>query len=100
MCQKRSSVNVLIDNHESLKRIRVDPCIRDMIRSLNSHEYNTVASCCGHGMYPLTVVCQVGKQNRFYDLISGVDIPRTRRFYKKDSDGFYYIPEVSTEVML
>ncbi len=34
------------------------------------------------------------KRNGF-DLISGKDIPRDKRFYVKDSEGYYYIPEVS-----
>lgn len=25
----------------------------------------------------------------------GTDIPRKRNLYKKDSEGFYYIPEIS-----
>lgn len=28
------------------------------------------------------------------DVPTGLKIPRTKRFYKKDSEGFYYIPEV------
>jgi hypothetical protein len=75
------------------KWIRVDPCIRHLITSLSNHGYRTVASCCGHGIYPMTIICQVGNSKRYYDLISGEDIPRTRNFYKMDSNGFYYIPE-------
>ena len=99
MCQKRSSVKGLVLlNHES-KWIRLDPCIRHLVSSLSWHGYHTVGSCCGHKKYPMTIVCKT-KTNRFYELISGKDIPRTKRFYKKDKEGFYYIPEVSTEVML
>ena len=93
MCQKRSSVNCIISYNKSFKKIRVDPCIRHLILSLNNHGYTTVACCQGHGRYPLTVICKT-KTNRYYDLISGKDIPRTRNFYKKDSNGFYYIPEL------
>ena len=95
MCQKRSSVNAIHIQSHQLKKIRVDSCIRDFIVSLNNHGYNTVACCCGHGKYPLTVVCRVGDSDLFFELISGTDIPRTKRFYKKDSEGFYYIPEVT-----
>lgn len=97
MCKKRSSVICNIPDGQSLKQIRVDPYIRNFIISLNLLGCKTVASCCGHGIYPLTVVCKT-KSNRFYELISGIDIPRKRRFYKKDSDGFYYIPEVVEEM--
>jgi hypothetical protein len=30
----------------------------------------------------------------FSDLFSETIIPRTRKFYKKDKNGIYYIPEV------
>ena len=90
MCQKRSSVNFLL--HDG-KIIRVDPCIRHLIHSLNAHGYNTVGCCCGHKRYPLTIICKT-KSGRFYDLVSGVDIPRTRNFYKMDEDGYFYIPEI------
>lgn len=93
MCQKRSSVNCLTIHNKSLIRIRVDSCIRDLIRSLNNHQYVTVACCCGHGRYPLTVICKKDSEG-YYDLVSGIDIPRTRNFYKLDSEGYYFIPEV------
>lgn len=37
-----------------------------------------------------------GQQNKivFREIISQKIIPRTRNFYKKDSEGYYYIPEV------
>jgi len=42
----------------------------------------------------LTIICRVrGRRNRFYELISGKEIPRKRNFYKKDKEGYYYIPE-------
>jgi len=94
MCKKRSTVICTVSDGPFLKQFRVDPCIRDFITSLNLHGYKTVGCCCGHGIYPLTVVCKIGKSDRFYDLISGIDIPRKRNFYKKDSDGYYYITEV------
>lgn len=52
---------------------------------------NTVACCCGHNKYPMTILIKddVG----VYDLFSGADIPRKRNFYKKDKKGVYYIPE-------
>lgn len=94
MCQKRNSVNAMIIHFRQVKKIRVDPCIRHLITSLTNHGYNTVACCCGHDKYPMTIVYKT-KSNRFYELISGTDIPRKRRFYRKDSEGYYYIPEVN-----
>ena len=54
-----------------------------------------VASCCGHNKYPRTVVCK--GVNRNYELFTNITIPRTRNFYKRDSEGYYYIPEISKE---
>jgi len=86
---------VVIDH--TVKWIRVDACMRHLINSLSMHGYRTVGCCCGHGKYPMTIVCKTGS-NKFFDLISGVDIPRKKRFYKKDSEGYYFIPEVINNV--
>lgn len=97
MCNKRSSVEGLSIDVEGkkTKHIRVDSCIRNLIMSLGSHGFLTVACCCGHGKYPLTIVCQVRDYpDKFFELISGKDINRKVRFYKKDKQGYYYIPEV------
>jgi hypothetical protein len=93
MCKKRSTVmcKTIWGN-----TFRVDPCIRDYIKELNFLGYHTVACCCGHGKYPLTVICKK-KNGDFFELITHVNIPRTRNFYKTDSEGYYYIPEVSNQ---
>ncbi len=64
---------------------------------LQNNGYETVSSCCGHGKYPLTVVVKYKINNiPFYkELFTQIDIPRFRRFYKTDNEGYYYIPEVS-----
>jgi len=75
---------------------RIDKCMRNLINQLNMH-IKTYACCCGHGRYPMTIVCGYGGDGKVmyrYDLMSGIEIPRTRRFYKRDKDGYYYIPEV------
>jgi len=58
-------------------------------------DYATVASCCGHGKYPITVVVRWIENGNptYYELFTNTKIPRTRRFYKKDKQGYYYIPE-------
>jgi len=71
-----------------------------MIYRLNVFGIQTVGSCCGHNHYPLSIVyrtCHNGVET-FYELISGVEIPRTRNFYVKDRDGFFYIPEAIKEL--
>lgn len=94
MCQKRSSVKTVVVVDGKPKWIRVDPCIRHLPYLLSHNGFNIVGCCCSHSRYPLTIVCKTST-NKYYDLISGVEIPRTRNFYRLDSEGFYYIPEVN-----
>jgi len=88
MCEKRSSVNCITHT----KTFRIDKCMRSKILDLISRGYNTVGCCCGHSKYPETIIC-VGK-NGAYEYNSKTKIPRKKRFYKKDSNGYYYIPEI------
>lgn len=65
----------------------------------NQTKYECLASCCGHGKYPLTIIVTRGYGNPI-EWFSQIEIPRKRKFYKKDKAGYYYIPEVSTEKKL
>ncbi len=87
MCDKRSTVRVVLRG----KVVRVDPCIRALLLEMNGHGIETLGSCCGHGRYGLSVVLKM--DGRIVDLGSGAEIPRVRRFYRRDATGFYYIPE-------
>ena len=40
----------------------------------------------------IIILCRDGKT--IVDLVSNKIIPRTKRFYKKDKQGYYYIPEI------
>lgn len=91
MCDKRSSVNVKIKN----KAIRVDSCLRETIKILNNH-FETVACCCGHNRYPVTILAK-RPDGKIYDVCSGAVINRIKRYYRKDADGFFYVPEVCSE---
>jgi len=71
---------------------RVDPCMRAEIRFLQSQGVKTLACCCGHGRYPETII--VKKAGGIFEFHSDVRILRRKRFYVRDKDGFYYIPEV------
>ena len=74
---------------------RIDPCIRKFINYLAIILPNGIrikGCCCGHGKYPLTIIVKENDKN--YELISGRRIPRKKKFYKRDKQGFYYIPEV------
>ena len=64
---------------------------------IDKKKVKIVASCCGHGKYPMTIIV-VKKDGVIFDLISGIKIPRKRRFYKKDKQGYYYIPETIKKV--
>ena len=77
---------------------RIDPCIRDYIKMINKillPKYETKASCCGHKKYPKTIVVGLKKGGEYcFELLTGKMIKRKKRFYKKDKQGYYYIPEV------
>ena len=71
--------------------IRIDDCMKEKIKDLNMHTL-TLACCCGHGRYPESIIIRTKKG--IFEYHSGLQIKRTRRFYKIDSDGYYYIPEL------
>ncbi len=72
---------------------QIDPCLQQAIRVLNAFEMLTLGSCCGHGKYPATIV-YVDPLGGTCELFSGKEIPRKKKFYKKDKQGYYYILEV------
>lgn len=71
---------------------RIDPEFKHFIEILNMYDMKTKACCCGHGRYHQTVVVESLGSN--YELFSGKHIPRKKRFYRRDKDGYFYIPEV------
>lgn len=73
---------------------KIDYCMVNICSTLKQIGFKVVASCCGHGIYPITIVINAFDGNYYYDLTSLVKIPRKKRFYKKDKEGYYYIPEV------
>ena len=78
---------------------RIDACMRRFMYILSfilKPHLKVKACCCGHGKYPMTVVLERrgSIQDEIFDLISGETIPRKKKFYKKDKQGYYYIPEV------
>lgn len=76
---------------------KIDDCMKLLIEWLNNIGYKTVACCCGHWKYPMTIVVALGSHR--IELLSAKVIPRKTRFYKKDKNGYYYIPEVSEEII-
>src|SRR3990167_606494 len=81
---------------------RIDPCIKHLVENINwmldtnlgdqEDGWRLVASCCGHGKYPMTLVAQDEKKMTL-ELCSDKYIGRRKKFYKKDKQGYYYIPE-------
>lgn len=86
----------------------IDRCLRKLIDNLNYYlcedEVEVIACCCGHGKYPMSIIVReevyVNGRHVDYivkDWISDKVIPRKKRFYRKDKQGYYYIPEVINE---
>ena len=77
---------------------RIDKCIRETIENINKKgRYKTLASCCGHDIYPMTIVVR-DKITRiileYYTQIQ-LEFKKRNRYYKKDDDGFYFILELN-----
>ncbi len=73
---------------------RIDKCMRNLIRYLKfCSNLKVVACCCGHGKYPMTIVVEWMPEYK-REIISDTIITRKRKFYKRDKQGYYYIPEV------
>jgi len=77
----------------------IDPCMKNFIENLNLllkdvQPLRIVASCCAHKKYPMTIIIKNIISGKHYDLVSSKTIPREKKFYKKDKQGVYYIPEV------
>jgi len=89
MCQKRNSKKVTLKKN---KVVRLDDCLACLILYLNIYGIKTIASCCGHGRYPITIIADFDGEKK--DIMSNIIIPRKKRFYKKDKQGYYYIPEI------
>ena len=79
---------------------RIDKCMIEVIKHLKSlldKKYKTIGCCCGHGKYNITIIVQ-NKYGTNLELFSGKIIPRKRNFYRRDKNGYYYIPEVNENV--
>ena len=74
----------------------VDKCIRNLIEVLQARGVRTLACCCGHNKYPMTIVILEGFGSETWatELMTDIKLPRKTRFYRRDKQGYYYIPEV------
>ncbi len=73
---------------------RIDPCMKWLIHHLNNNGIKTLSSCCGHGKYPMSLVVQYGECK--LEIFSYKVMVREKKFYKKDKQGVYYIPETTS----
>lgn len=75
----------------------IDKCMRPLIRFLKSEGYKTKACCCGHNKYPMTIVVEDNRtgNRQPHELLTGIKLDRLVNYYKKDTEGYYYIPEVT-----
>ena len=69
----------------------IDPCMRQLIKFLNDKKIKTLSCCCGHGVYPMTIV--IDCDGVAVEALSDVVIPRKKKFYRTDRKGVSYIPE-------
>ena len=74
---------------------RIDPCMRKMISNLNQFGVKTLACCCGHGKYSMTIVADIGVSKTIpLEIFSNICLDhKKKKFYKKDNQGRYFIPE-------
>jgi len=96
MCDKRNSTEIPYGNQANVWA-KVDNCIAKEIIRLNKEGKPTLASCCGHSRYPKTIVILAKDGETRIEHFSKQIILRKRRFYKKDNQGYYYIPEVCAQ---
>jgi hypothetical protein len=71
---------------------RIDPCMKETVEELQWKGYHVKACCCGHIKYKPSII--VENYGTVYDYVSGIIIERTKRFYKRDNEGHFFIPEV------
>ena len=76
--------------------LKVDCLMANLVRAINHTSLRTLGCCSGHGKYPLTIVVKQ-LNGDIIDLVSGRQIPRKKRFYIKDKEGLYFIPETLEE---
>lgn len=77
----------------------VDRCMVPIIREHIRNGTGTIACCCGHGKYPMTVIYRAlgGNSIEYYTrtiLLRKNGQPRIRNLYTMDEEGLYFIKEL------
>ena len=79
---------------------QIDGCMLKAIATLKiifeHYGFKIRACCCGHKKYPMSIIYEIPEAGIF-ELFSGKIIDRKRNFYRKDEQGYYYIPEARGE---
>ena len=76
---------------------RIDKCLVEEIKKINDKGmYKTILSCCGHGKYDKTIVVKERNTGHIFEFFTKIQLKskKRNRYYKKDPEGFYYIPEI------
>jgi len=69
-----------------------------------NRKFQILMSCCGHGKYPMTLVVRNRASRYVFEWFSGVSLTKGTKYrkrqpyYKKDEEGYYYIPEVMENI--
>ncbi len=76
---------------------RIDPCMIWQIQLIKLLDLTPLLSCCGHHKYPPTIVVLNPRSKRVYEFLSNTSLSHGIRspykYYKRDKEGFYYLPE-------
>jgi hypothetical protein len=80
----------------------IDDCLQVQVKIINFFpQFTTLLSCCGHSKYKPTIVTKNNITNEVYEWYSGITLSsktknnKTRkRFYQKDKEGIYFLPEI------
>ena len=86
---------------------RIDSCLKELINYLRE-KHKPILSCCGHGKYnPSVIIKECRKINGrrevyFKEIFSGKILlikenplnKDPKKFYKRDKQGIYYIPQL------
>lgn len=80
---------------------RIDKCMRVIVEGINKEpRYRTLASCCGHGKYPKTIVVKDKSNGMILEYYSRtyLQLKKRNRYYVTDKEKYYYIPELGVPV--
>jgi len=80
---------------------RIDPCMRGMVEQLNAmiskSGFVILMCCCGHGRYPMSIICRNKQFKAPFDLVSNKNLHSKKKFYKRDKKGYYFLKEIHKE---